>query len=177
MATRCCWPPESWWMLRRSKPFRPTSSSISRTFGRTLFLRQLLQRAGRTPHFQRRSDAGKARTSGTPCLPGACRVAGQSMSSPSKKTLPDFGVINPADHAQSGRFAAAGRAKERNELLVVNVQGQARPGPFCPSKSTTMSFSDTMRFSFIHYCIPLCGISRYSTFFSHRFFLRPAQST
>ncbi len=34
MATRCCWPPDIWPMLRRSKPFRPTTSSISRTLRR-----------------------------------------------------------------------------------------------------------------------------------------------
>ncbi len=43
---------------------------------------------------------------------------------PSKKTLPDFGVINPAITRKDGCFAAAGRAKERNKLLIVDVKGK-----------------------------------------------------
>ena len=92
-----------------------------------------------------------------------------------KKDIAGFWGNKPGNHAQSGRFAAAGRAKESNELFVVNVEGKPVQD-LLPVKINNNVFQRYDEILIHYYCIPLCGISRYSTFFSHRFFLRPAQS-
>ena len=41
-----------------------------------------------------------------------------------EKDIARFWGNKPGDHTQGGCFAAAGRAKERNKLLIVDVKGK-----------------------------------------------------
>ena len=104
MATRCCWPPDIWLMLRRSKPFRPTTSSMLRTLRRmvssSIFFRRRPKatfsntfRCGNSAYFWNTVFTGRL-------LQKAC------------------------DQAKGGGFAAAGGAQQRHKLFVMDVEVQ-----------------------------------------------------
>ena len=76
-----------------------------------------------------------------------------AMSLPSKKTLPDFGVTKPAITRRVVVLPQPeGPRKVTNSLSWMSSESPSRT--FCPSKSTTMSFRDTIRFSFIFIASP-----------------------
>ncbi len=67
-----------------------------------------------------------------------------AMSLPSKKTLPDFGVTKPAITRRASFCRSRGARKVTNSLSWMSSESPSRT--FCPSNSTTMSFSDTSDF-------------------------------
>lgn len=88
------YPTESVAVLRRSKPFRPTSSSISSTARRTSFSSTFFRRRPKATFSNTFRCGNRAYFWNTVFT---CRLYGGRcvMSLPSKKTLPDFGSINP----------------------------------------------------------------------------------
>ena len=94
MATRCCWPPDSWVIFRCSKPFRLTTPSISVT-------RSSISSAGtlaiRKPKamFSNTSKCGNSAYFWNTVL--ICRLCGGTslILTPSKVTSPDVGVVKP----------------------------------------------------------------------------------
>ena len=92
-----------------------------------------------------------------------------------KKDIARFRCYKAGNHTQGRRLAAARGAQEGDKLLVVDVQRKSVQD-LLPIEFDNNVFQRYDQI-FIHfYCIPLCGISRYSTLFTHRFFLGPAQS-
>ena len=92
-----------------------------------------------------------------------------------KKDIARFRCYKAGNHTQGRRLAAARGAQEGDKLLVVDVQRKSVQDLL----SIELDNNVFQRYDqiFIHfYCIPLCGISRYSTLFTHRFFLGSAQS-
>ena len=78
-----------------------------------------------------------------------CRLYGgtEAISLPSKKTLPDFGVINPAITRKVVVLPQPeGPRNVTNSLSWMSRESSSRI--LSPSKSTTMSFSDTISFIF-----------------------------
>ena len=96
-ATRCCWPPESWYgiavarvgQVDHARAARRRASG-SRSFGRFADL------AARSRCCRRRSCSGTARRTGRPCRRCAGWAAGCVMSLPSIVIVPAVGCSKPA---------------------------------------------------------------------------------
>ena len=96
MATRCCWPPDSWpgslstWRFEPDEWRGPRRRAFSsRRAGRPAC-------AGRSRHCRARSCAGTARSSGTPCRSRALRAPSVSMRVSSSQIEPRVGASRPA---------------------------------------------------------------------------------
>ena len=135
MHRRCCWPPDSAVPLSCSRSLtsshRPARFSDFSTISSSSRLRAARGRgcAGRRRH-SRRSTSGTDWASGTPCRRG--RGAGPRpcpelvMSSPSSSIRPRHarrgdGVVHPVEAAQERRLAAARRADEGGDEVVVDL--------------------------------------------------------
>ncbi len=124
MATRCCWPPESVVVLRRSKPFRPTSSSISITARRTSFSSTFFQAKAEgdvLEHVQVREQ--RVFLEHRVDRPFVRRQARDVPAR--KKDIARSRLHEPSDDAERGGLAAAGRAEEGDELFVVDIEVEA----------------------------------------------------
>ena len=139
-------------MLRRSKPFRPTISSISSTFGRISSSVIFFRRRPKAT-FSNTFRCGNSAYFWNTVFTGRLYGGMLAMSLPSKKTLPDFGVTKPAITRRVVVLPQPeGPRKVTNSLSWMSSESPSRT--FCPSNSTTMSFRDTIRFSFIFIASP-----------------------
>ena len=120
-ATRCCWPPESCFGFRPSKPASRTSSSISLARARRSFLPRPAASA-RTRRSPPRSGAGRARTTGRPCSPRACTAGSRATSCAADPHLAFVRPLEAGDQAQRRRLAAARRPEERQELARMHLE-------------------------------------------------------
>ena len=127
MATRCCWPPESWAGYLSAWSPTPTRSSSSRPrFSAAAFVQAAdLDRAERdvlehglvgeqVERLEDHADVGSA-AGPAPCLPpaAACRRL---------RSLPELDRLEPVDRPAQRRLARAGRADHDDDLAVVNRQ-------------------------------------------------------
>ena len=135
-------------MLRRSKPRRPTVSSISSTLGRMVSSGSFFSRRPKAT-FSYTFRCGNSAYFWNTVF--TCRLYGgtEAISLPSKKTLPDFGVINPAITRKVVVLPQPeGPRNVTNSLSWMSRESSSRI--LSPSKSTTMSFSDTISFILLH---------------------------
>ena len=160
-------------MLRRSKP-SGRRSRASRAPSGGSHPRPSFSGADRRRRSQTRSGAGTAHTSGTPCSQAACTAACWRCPCHQKRHCPISVLQSRQSHAGSSSCRSP-KAQEGDKLLVVDVQRKSVQD-LLPIELDNNVFQRYDQI-FIHfYCIPLCGISRYSTLFTHRFFLGSAQS-
>ena len=96
MATRCCWPPESWPGSLSSWSSSRTSASASSTLRVDLGLRHAAASSDRSRCSCARSCAGTARSSGTPCRSRAPPACSWSMRCSSSQMLPPVTGSRPA---------------------------------------------------------------------------------
>ena len=103
--------------MLRPKPARFTFSSSSPTRRAAFGLRAP---AGRRPRFPPPSDAGTARSPGTSARPTAPRAAGHAAASDDHlavdQHLARIRPLDPGDHPQRRRLAAARRAEQAGHL-------------------------------------------------------------
>ena len=77
--------------------------------------------AGRRRRSRTRSDAETAHRTEKRARARAGSAAGRSRRRPPMRIRPWLGSTSPADHAQHRRLAAAGRAQERDELALADL--------------------------------------------------------
>ena len=123
MATRCCWPPESWpgslspWPSSRTRPSASSTRALDLGLGR----RRASQ--GRSRYSCARSYAGTARSSGTPCRSRAPPAAAGRCGVSSSQIAPPVSGQQPGDAVERRRLAAAGGAEQGDELAPLDRRG------------------------------------------------------
>ena len=122
IATRCCWPPESWPGSLSAWPCRRTSAGRLVDAPRRLGLAACRASSARSRCSCARSYAGTARSSGTPCRSRAPPGRSRSMRVSSSQMLPPVSVQQAGDAVERRRLAAAGRAEQGDELAPLDRQ-------------------------------------------------------